>query len=263
MARPAESVVYGLNAALAVARHRPDAIRRVFHTEQRRREVAPLLKAAAARRRPYREVGADELERIARTVHHEGVAVVTDPLPLVPFDALREKVRGFGRRALLVALDGVGNPHNLGAILRSAAFFGAQAVVFPADPRQATLSAAAVRVAQGGAEVVDCTGVEDLAAALAALAEDGVRVVAAEPSARRAALRDPLPRPLCLVLGNEATGLSAPVRAACPHRIRIAGTGAVESLNVAVAAGILLAAATAQRPLPRRGPRKPPGGDRG
>jgi TrmH RNA methyltransferase len=244
MPRPTESLVYGLQAALALGRHRPDAIHRVLHTEARRKDVGPLLKAAASRHRPYREVPAEELERVAKSVHHEGVVVVADPLPLVPLPDLLQRVRAAGRGGLLVALDGVGNPHNLGAILRSAAYFGAQGVIFPVEPRQATLSAAAVRVAQGGAEVVACVGVPDLTGALADVSAAGLRVVGAEPEARRSALDQPLPRPLCLVFGNEATGLGPSVRAVCRDRVRIPGTGAVQSLNVAVAAGILLAAAS-------------------
>ncbi len=245
MPRPSESLVYGVQAALAVARHRPDAIHRVLYVEARRRDVGPLLKAAAARKRPYREVPPDELERVAKSVHHEGVVVVADPLPLLPLEALIERARG--PEGLLVALDGIGNPHNLGAILRSAAYFGAQGVIFPKEPRQASLSAAAVRVAQGGAEVLACVGVEELSTALGELGAAGFRVVGAEPEAKRGAFDQPLPRPLCLVFGNEAEGLSPAVRLACKERVRIPGTGAVQSLNVSVAAGVLLAAASASR----------------
>lgn len=243
MARDKGTIVCGLHAAMAVLRHRPDAIRRVYYAPWRRHEVGPLLERTAALRRPYNEVAPEELEAVAGTVHHEGVVVETDPIEHVPLEAL---VRALPPDAVLVALDGVGNPHNLGAILRSAAWFGVAGVIVPQDdPRQARLSPAAVRVARGGAEVVPVVAVPNLAAALRRLADAGVTLVAAEAETGPSPLEgDPLPRPCCLVLGSEDQGLTPAVRVACKRRVSIPGTGAVESLNVSVAAGVLLAAVT-------------------
>lgn len=228
-----ESVVYGVNAALALAAHRPHAIKRVLHHRSRRKVLGPLLKATAQQRRPYREVPAEDLERAAKTVHHEGVVVVADPLPLMPLSQL---LSDRPRDAVFLALDSVQNPHNLGAIIRSAAWFGAAGVIFPAQSGQAGLSAAALRIAQGGAEVVPCCGVGDLPGALQVLKGVGIRVLGADQ--RGTAGR--LTRPVCLVMGAENDGLSGAVRAVLDGTIAIPGTGAVESLNVAVAAGILL-----------------------
>jgi TrmH RNA methyltransferase len=235
-----EAVVYGLRAVLAVARHRPEAIRRVFYPSDRRMELGELLKVTAAHRRPYREVAKEELQRLAGGLHHEGVVVVTDPLPMQDLSTLE-----LPADALVLALDEVGNPHNLGAILRSAAWFGAHALVVPRAENQAALSPAAVRVAQGGAEVVPVAAVDDLPAALAVLSGRGLAVVGADQRARALDFSRPLRRPLCLVLGNESRGLRRGTQDACDFRISIPGEGAVESLNVSVAAGILLAAASA------------------
>jgi TrmH RNA methyltransferase len=235
MGRRNEQVVSGLNAALAVARHRPEAIVRVFFHRARRVEVGPLLKAAAAARRPYREVPAEDLEKITQSTHHEGVAVVTTPMELVSLDTL------IARPApLLLALDGVGNPHNLGSILRSAAWFGADGLIFPAQQGQAALSQAVFRTAEGGAEVVACCGVDDLATALRTLNHAGIPTVGADQRATRARWDAGLVRPICLVLGSEGEGLSEAVRRACAELVAIPGSGGVESLNVGVAAGALL-----------------------
>lgn len=231
-----EAVIYGIHAALAVAAHRPYAIRRVLHHRSRRQILGPLLKAAAAQRRPYREVAAEDLERVAKTLHHEGVVVIADPLPLVPLSQL---MANRPRDAVFVAMDTVQNPHNLGAIIRSAAWFGAAGILFPAQDGQAGLSAAALRIAQGGAEVVPCCGVGDLPGALQVLKGAGIRIVGAD----QRGTPGPIPRPTCVVLGAEQTGLSDPVRAVLDAAVAIPGTGAVESLNVAVAAGILLSRA--------------------
>lgn len=238
-----ESVVYGLNAALALARHRPFAIQRVLYQRDVRDRLGPLLKATAAARRPYREVTAEDLEKVARTTHHEGVVVVAAPLPMIDFDTLLGRTRS---DALLVALDDVGNPHNLGAILRSAAYFGAAGVLVVQSGRQAMLSSAAVRIAQGGAEVVPVCAVSDLGDALHRLTARGIVAVAADTRGGQSATRFAFPAGVCIVLGNEGAGLAAEARAACAQRITIPGTGEVESLNVAVAAGVLLALAAAR-----------------
>ncbi len=247
MARGRPVVVFGLRAALAVFAHRPDAILSAFHAPDRRRALGPLLSALARRRRPYEEVDDATLERLARSVHHEGVVLHTAPLPAV---SLRELVRGLAPDAVLLALDGVGNPHNLGAILRSAAWFGAAGVVVAqaggAGDGQGALGGAAMRVAQGAAEVVPVAWVPDLEAALGELTRAGVTLAAAEADGGASPFELALPRPLCLVLGNEEEGIRPRLRARCAHLLSVPGTGAVESLNVSVAAGVLLAAACAR-----------------
>lgn len=237
--------VCGLHACLAVFARRPEAIQRVYHATRRRGELGPLLSACAARRLPYNEVADEELERLARTTHHGGVVAFVEPPPALGLDAL---LAALPRDAVLLAADGVGNPHNLGAILRTAAWFGAAALVVPADKGQAGLSAAALRVAEGGGEHVPVVEVPDLGAALRRLAAAGVTCLAAEAGAGPSPLEADLPRPLLLLLGNEEEGVRPALRGACKGALSIPGTGAVESLNVSVAAGILLAAAARRAP---------------
>ncbi|MCA9540716.1 MAG: RNA methyltransferase [Myxococcales bacterium] len=237
-----EAVIFGLRAALAVGEHRPEAILRVFHTRDRRKEIGPLLSVTANQRRPYREVPEDELRRIAGSLHHEGVVVIAEPLPLRSVPAMLDALPD---RGVLLALDGVQNPHNQGAILRSAAWFDAFAVLL--DESGPGLNPAAVRVAQGGAEVVPCVAAPDLPAVLDALARRGVTLIGADQHAKRGLFDQRLPELVCLVLGSEGEGLHPEVRRQCHQLIRIPGTAAVESLNVAVSAGILLAAAFADQ----------------
>jgi TrmH RNA methyltransferase len=239
--------VYGLNAALAVFAHRPEDIVRIAHTREVRRPIADMLRATAARHVPYKEVEEEELARIADSTHHEGLCLtVRRRLPFT-LEALAERLARDPRAAAL-ALDRVGNPHNLGAILRSAAYFGTDAVLLGQEPGQAQLTPAAVRVAEGGAEYVPVAAAPALAPALRTLRARGVTVIGTDARARRTAFTDRWPRPCVVVLGNERTGLSPEVREACEYFVAIPGGGAVDSLNVSVAAGVILAELARTRP---------------
>jgi TrmH RNA methyltransferase len=222
-------------AAFAV---RPDSILRLFYTPARRREAGPLCAIMARSRRPYREVDAEELTRIAGTTHHGGMMAAALPRSVAELGA------GPFPPALLTApvlplLDGIGNPHNLGAIARSAAFFGCQGMLLSADPRQAGLSDAAYRVAEGGLEHLTLLGIGNPAVTLRALAPR-FTTVAAVAAGGVAPSALPRGKPFVLVLGNEESGLPGLTIAACAHRVTLPGSGRVESLNVAVAAAVLI-----------------------
>jgi TrmH RNA methyltransferase len=211
---------------------------RLFHTADRRREAGPHCAMLARLRRPYREVTADELARIAGTQHHGGIVALALPraVPLLDPRALPEALRA---ARVTPVLDGIGNPHNLGAIARSAAFFGCRAMVLSGDPRQAGLSDAAFRTSEGGLEALDLYRAADLPAALRAMAPAMLSVAAV---ARGGVPPDRVPRgtPIALVLGNEEAGLPAPTVAACALRVTLPAAGPVESLNVSVAAAVLV-----------------------
>jgi TrmH RNA methyltransferase len=135
-------------------------------------------------------------------------------------------------------LDGIGNPHNLGAIARSAAFFGARALLLSGDPRQADLSDAAFRTAEGGLEHLEVFRARDLPALLRGMRDRFLTVAAvAAGGVSPAAL--PRGRPIALVLGNEEQGPSMPSLEACETRLTLTGSGLVESLNVSAAAAVL------------------------
>ncbi|ELQ15783.1 tRNA/rRNA methyltransferase, partial [Xanthomonas translucens DAR61454] len=143
--------LYGLNAVRAVYARRPEAIRKLYLAEARIPALQPLLKWCAANRVGYRVVEEADLNKLAASAHHEGVVadvVRAEPLPLTAW--LQTLAPG---PALALWLDGVGNPHNFGAILRSAAHFGAAAILLP-DTATLALSGAAARVAEGGAEAL-------------------------------------------------------------------------------------------------------------
>ena len=211
---------------------------RLFHTPERRREAGPLCARLARLRRPYREVPAAELARIAGTQHHGGIVALALPRAVAVLDprALPPALLG---APVTPVLDGIGNPHNLGAIARSAAFFGCRALVVSGDARQAGLSDAAFRTAEGGLEALEIYRAADLPAVLRARAPAMLSVAAV---ARGGVAPAQVPRgaPIALVLGNEEAGLPAPTIAACALRVTLPAAGPVESLNVSVAAAVLI-----------------------
>jgi TrmH RNA methyltransferase len=243
---PAETDrICGPAAVAALFAVRPEAVLRLFYMPTRRREAGGFCKLLAAARKPYREVPADELARIAGTTHHGGIVAIAAarsvPDLAAPFPAAL-----LGARVLPV-LDGIGNPHNLGAIARSAAFFGCTGLLLSGDPRQAGLSDAAYRTAEGGLEHLAMHRVPNLGVALRAMAPR-FTTVAAVP--RGGVPPEALPRgkPFALVLGNEEEGLPPATLSACAQRVTLPGSGRVESLNVSVASAVLIHALMALPP---------------
>jgi TrmH RNA methyltransferase len=230
--------VVGLSAVRAVLEARPGDALNLAHARESRHEVAELLRLCAREHIAYRELLRDELDRLADTTHHEGVCLLAYRRRVPSLDELARFLEREG--GFVVALDRVDNPHNIGAVLRSAAFFGARALLVSGRPGT-SLTPASVRVAEGGAEQLPVLFVERLAEALSLLQRAGARIVAADGRARRSAATFQWPECSVLVLGNEREGISERVLDRCDAVLRIAGTGAVESLNVSVAAGILMA----------------------
>jgi TrmH RNA methyltransferase len=230
-----QDVICGAQAVGALFARRPGDALRLFYAAEQKPLVGPWCAILAAAHKPYRLVDAAELEKVAATSHHGGVAVVAKPRVPTIFDAASAPVGRF-----LLVLDGVGNPHNLGAIARSAAFFGVPALLIGEGFGAALPSGAAYRTAEGGLEFLDLYRTRDVPAALTAL-EPHYRTVAASLGRGADALPDlPRDRPIALVLGNEESGCSPEVLAVCRRQVRIPGSGRVQSLNVAQAAAVLL-----------------------
>ncbi|RDZ29533.1 TrmH family RNA methyltransferase [Lysobacter silvisoli] len=237
--RDLELRVYGLNAVRAVYARRPQAIRKLYLTESRIPALQPLLAWCVANRVGYRVVEEADLDKLAASQHHEGVlAEVLREEPASLSAWLRDLPAG-PQAALW--LDGVGNPHNLGAILRSAAHFGVSAVLLPKHSSLA-LSGAAARVAEGGAEAVPMVRLGRDDNALAQLRSAGFALAATLVRGGDDVFAAQLPERLIYVVGAEGEGMDRELAAACDLRLSIPGSGAVESLNVASATAVFLAA---------------------
>lgn len=235
----AELRLYGLHAVQAAFARRPEALRKLYLAESRIPQLQPMLKWCVAHRIGYRVVADEDLRKLAASSHHEGVVADVlreEPAPLTTW--LRGLPDG---PACALWLDGVGNPHNLGAILRSAAHFGAAAVLLPKQSTLA-LSGAAARVAEGGADALPFVRMGREDNAIAQLRGAGFALAATVVRDGADLFATALPRRLVYVLGAEGEGMDAGLAAACDLRLSIPGSGAVESLNVASATAVFLAA---------------------
>ncbi len=231
--------VSGWYACLALFERRPGDIRRIVVEKRKAKLLGRILSWAAGCRLPYKTAGPEELSKVAGTTHHEGIVLVAREKPVLPAEELSA-----GTAGPVVALDSVANPHNLGAILRTAAFFGVKALVVAGSGAPRRLSPAVLRTSEGGAEVVEVYRSEDLPSVLENLKKQGLKVVGTDVFGKnlfKHASRLPEPLRSCLVLGSESAGMSPEVRDKCDILIRIPGSGSVESLNVSVACAVLLA----------------------
>ena len=186
------------------------------------------------------------LSNLAGNDRHQGVAALVKPLPQRhSLDDILDDVAG-GVLPLVLALDGVTDPHNLGACLRVADGAGAHAVVAPKD-HAVGLNATVAKVASGAAETVPYLMVTNLARCLNDMKDRDLRIIGTSDDAEATLFDVDLSGPVALVLGAEGAGLRQLTRKTCDQMVRIPMAGAVESLNVSVAAGVCLYEARRQR----------------
>jgi 23S rRNA (guanosine2251-2'-O)-methyltransferase len=241
--------IYGMHAVRVMLERHPQRVLAVRLAVRREDPRARAIEELARRhRRPVERLDAPALKQLLGDVVHQWVAA--DIAPLTPWsedDLLR--ALGDTQAPLLVALDGVQDPHNLGACLRSADACGALAVIVPRD-RAAQLTPTVRKVAVGAAETTPVVAVTNLVRTLKLLKEAGLWVVGADAAAVKEAYEVDLKGAVVLVLGAEGTGLRHLTQQTCDFRVRLPQLGAVESLNVSVAAGMLLYEAVRQRRSP-------------
>ncbi len=195
---------------------------------------------------PIVELEGGSLTALAGFDGHQGVALVVEPRQFASLDDILARATERGEPPLVLVLDSLEDPQNVGTLLRSAEAAGVHGVVFPVR-RQAPLTPAAVKASAGAVEHLLLCPVDDLGGALADLHGHGLRVAGSEADAPLTARQSDLRGPLAIVVGSEGQGLGPTVRRRCDLFMRIPMRGAVGSLNAAVAGSILLFEAVAQR----------------
>jgi len=238
--------IFGLHPVRSMLERHPERVLTVRLAERRDDpRVRAIEELARKQQRPVERLDAQALKRLLGDVVHQGVTAQITPLPPWSEDELLAALQNASAPVLL-ALDGVQDPHNLGACLRTADACGVLAVIIPKD-RAAQLTPAARKVAAGAAETTPVVAVTNLVRTLKLLKEAGLWVVGADAAADKSADAVDFRGPVVLVLGAEGAGLRQLTRQNCDFLARLPQLGAVESLNVSVAAGMLLYEAARQR----------------
>jgi len=240
-AKQKELNVCGWQAVSTLFARHPAEVRRLFFDAATGRRAGEFCSQLAQHKKVYRQVEPAELEKIAGTKLHGGIVAVIGERPLKK--VTREVLADWAKtRAPLLLLDRVSNANNVGAIVRTAAFFGVKAIIVPDHPAQALPGEAAWRVAEGGMEFVDFYRVPALPEFCAELRHQhfliGTSLTGNQLSPAGVKERG-IPRPAAIVLGNEEKGIAPAVAAQCDRLLKIPGADSVESLNVSAAAAVL------------------------
>ncbi|MCM8594284.1 23S rRNA (guanosine(2251)-2'-O)-methyltransferase RlmB [Accumulibacter sp.] len=231
-------LIFGFHAVLARLRHDPASVREIqidqARNDQRLRDLVAQAQLAAVR---VLAVHGQRLDAMLPGARHQGVVATVDPTrqPV----SLDDVLAAIDEPAFLLVLDGVQDPHNLGACLRVADAFGVHALVAPRD-RAVGLTQAAIKVASGAAESVPYLTVTNLARCLRELKERGIWVIGTDGDAGEDIHSAQWPAASAWVVGAEGSGLRRLTRETCDQLLRIPLHGSVASLNVSVAAGICL-----------------------
>jgi 23S rRNA (guanosine2251-2'-O)-methyltransferase len=236
--------LFGFHAVTARLRRAPESVRMLYvdaaRNDARLRDLVARARGASVE---VHAVEAKRLEALSGSATHQGVVAIVDAQR--PYVTVDDVLSDLTSPTLLVVLDGVTDPHNLGACLRNADAFGAQAVIVPRD-RAVGLTATVAKAASGAAETVPLIAVTNLARTLNDLKKRGVWVFGADERGESLFEAD-LTDPLAWVLGAEGEGLRRLTRDTCDRLVRIPIVGSVASLNVSVATGICLYATLAAR----------------
>ena len=245
----ASRILYGFHAVTVRLKTAPSSITEI-HVDATRRDARMRSFVERAREAGLRLIDSDDarLSKLAGNPRHQGVVARVEPLP--PTHSLDEVLEGVEAAKedppLVLALDGVTDPHNLGACLRVADGAGAHAVIAPKD-HAVGLNATVAKVASGAAETVPYLMVTNLARSLNEMKERGIRIIGTSDDAPQTLYDVDLSGPVALVLGAEGPGMRQLTRKTCDELVSIPMAGAVESLNVSVAAGVCLYEARRQR----------------
>ena len=242
-------MIFGFHAVTSRLRHEAQSVEEIFvdagRQDRRMQDLIANAKSAGVRVMP---VDAERLDKIVGTRRHQGVIAFASQLSLARnLDELLDAVDG---PPLLLILDGITDPHNLGACLRVADGAGAHAVIVPKD-RAVGLNATVAKVASGAAETVPYISVTNLARTMRELKERGVWLIGADEQGEQSLFDAKLEGAVGWVLGAEGEGMRRLTRESCDLLVRIPMLGSVESLNVSVSAGICLAETRRQRGVPR------------
>jgi 23S rRNA (guanosine2251-2'-O)-methyltransferase len=242
-----QSLVHGWHAVRWLLRRHPERVRQIWmqrgREDARAAEIVSLARIAGT---SIQQAEVRSLDAMSGDASHQGI--VASVAPAQPWDEqrLQSHLDALQEPALLLLLDGIQDPHNLGACLRTADACGVHAVIAPRD-RAVGLNATVRKVAAGAAETVPLATVTNLARTMRALKERGIWLIGAAVDGMKRSHEADFAGPVGIVMGSEGEGLRRLTRESCDLLVSLPMTGAIESLNVSVATGMILYEAVRQR----------------
>jgi 23S rRNA (guanosine2251-2'-O)-methyltransferase len=242
-----QQILVGFHAIVARMRQAPDSLKTVYYDAARRdRRMKDFVETAQATiGRKLHLADTERLRQLAGHDRHQGVVAFAEPASLAR--NIAELLDSIGnKKPLLLILDGVTDPHNLGACLRVADGAGADAIIVPKD-RSAQLNSTVSKVASGAAETMPFVAVTNLARAMRELQDAGVWLIGTSEEAEKTLYDIDLSGPIAIVMGAEGEGMRRLTKETCDELVSIPMYGDVESLNVSVASGVCLYEAARQR----------------
>jgi 23S rRNA (guanosine2251-2'-O)-methyltransferase len=243
-----EEIIYGINPVKEALRGQRRAFELFVAEGTSDQRVEKLLKLASESGVPVRRRKRQDLQRLCATDHHQGVALRIEAFSYPIFEDVLAAWREKGREGLFMVLDGIQDPHNLGALIRTAACAGADCVIIPKD-RAVGISPTVEKVAAGATETVPVTQVTNIATTLEQLKDAGFWIYGADEKSGESLYQQKLTGNIAFVIGGEGEGIRPLVRKKCDVLFSIPLAGGVSSLNASVAGGVTLFEAVRQRLL--------------
>ena len=241
-----DEIIYGINPVKEALRGTRRAFELFVAAGSSDRRMEKILDQAADRTVPVRHRDKIDISRMCGTDHHQGVALRVESFPYTELEDILDIWRESGEAGLLLVLDGVQDPHNLGALIRTAACAGAQGVIIPKD-RAVGITATVEKSSAGASETVPISRVANIAQLLEQLKAENFWIYGAADSAASSLYSQDFTGHVALVIGGEGEGIRPLVRKKCDHLIAIPLKGGVSSLNASVAGGVVLFEIVRQR----------------
>jgi 23S rRNA (guanosine2251-2'-O)-methyltransferase len=241
-----EDIVYGLNPAMEALRGTRKAFELFIAGTSTDKRLEKLLKLATEKGVPVRHREKADISKLCGNDHHQGVALRLESFSYAELEDIFQRSRTSGENGLIIVLDGIQDPHNLGAIIRSAACAGAHGVIIPKD-RAAGVTPTVEKASAGAVETIPVVQVVNIAQTLDELKKTGYWIYGASDNASALLFDQNFTGATALVIGNEGEGIRPLVRKTCDEIFSIPMLGGINSLNASVAAGVALFEVVRQR----------------
>jgi 23S rRNA (guanosine2251-2'-O)-methyltransferase len=241
-----DEIIYGINPVLEALRGSRRAFELFVSGSGSDRRFEKLILLAKEKTVPLRQREKSDLSRLCGTEHHQGVALRVEAFAYAGVEDILERWRGSGESGLIVVLDGVQDPHNLGAIIRSAACAGAHGVIIPRD-RAVGVTAVVEKTSAGAVETIPVAQVANIAQTLEELKREGFWIYGAEGKSASSLYAQDFRGSTAVVIGGEGEGIRPLVQKKCDYLVSIPIKGGVNSLNASVAGGVMLFEIVRQR----------------